>query len=64
MLFRDRTADGIEAVAYRMRVSRQHRLDPVSCDLSEVGIVDASGAEVGDVAVGHSWGRMSRPEAS
>jgi len=34
-----------------MRIPRQHRLDPVACDLGQVGVVDTGGAEVGDVGV-------------
>ena len=34
-----------------MRISRQHRLNAVPGDLGQVGVVDAGGAEVGDVGV-------------
>jgi hypothetical protein len=34
-----------------MRISRQHRLDTVASDLGQVGVVDAGGAEMGDVGV-------------
>lgn len=30
-----------------MRIPRQHRLYPVTGDLGQIGVVDASGAEVG-----------------
>jgi hypothetical protein len=34
-----------------MRIPRKHRLHAVSHNLSEVGIVDACAAQVGDVVV-------------
>ena len=34
-----------------MRVTRQHRLDPMAGNLGQIGVVYASGAEVRDVAV-------------
>jgi hypothetical protein len=34
-----------------MRIPRQHRLDAVANDLGQVGVVDAGGAEAGDVGV-------------
>lgn len=34
-----------------MRIACQHRLDPMPCDLGKVGVIDAGGAEVGDVRV-------------
>jgi hypothetical protein len=34
-----------------MRVSSQHRLDPMPCDLGEVGVFDAGGSQVRNVAV-------------
>lgn len=34
-----------------MDIPRQHRLDPVPGDLRKVGVVEASGAQVRDVAV-------------
>jgi hypothetical protein len=37
--------------ANRMRVSRQHGLHSMPGDLGKIGVVDASGAEVGDVGV-------------
>lgn len=40
-----------KALPNRMGIPRQHRLDPVTRDLGEVGIVDADGAQVRDVAV-------------
>ena len=40
-----------EAHTYRMGIARKHRLDSVPCDLGQVGVVDASGAQVRDVAV-------------
>jgi hypothetical protein len=43
--------DSVEPIANRMRVPRQHRLDPVAGDLGQVGVVDACGAQVGDVGV-------------
>lgn len=52
-----------EALPDRVRVTRKHRLDAMPDDLSEVGIVDAGDAEVGDVAVAAlAWGWMSRPD--
>lgn len=39
-----------EAVSNWVRVPRQHRLDPVPSYLREVGIIDASGTKVRDVA--------------
>lgn len=35
----------------RMRIPREHRLDSVADDLSQVRVIDASGSEVGDVGV-------------
>lgn len=40
-----------EAFTHWMRVPRQHRLHAMPNDLRQVGVVDACGAEVGDVAV-------------
>lgn len=34
-----------------MRVPREHRLDPMASYLGEIGIIDAGGAKMGDVAV-------------
>lgn len=34
-----------------MRIARKHRLDSMPGDLCQIGIIDASGPEVGDVAV-------------
>ena len=45
------TTNETESLADRVRVSRQHRLDPMTGDLSQIGIVDAGSAEVGHVAV-------------
>ena len=39
------------AGAGRVRIAGKHRLHPVPRDLRQVGIVDASGAKVGDIAV-------------
>ena len=47
----DSFPDCRKASAERMRVPRQHRLDPVPDDLGQVSVVDAGGSEVGDVAV-------------
>lgn len=44
-------SDRGETYSDRMRVSRQHRLDPVTYDLGQVGVVDANGTQVRDVAV-------------
>jgi len=34
-----------------VRIAGEHRLDAVPSDLGQIGVVDAGGAEVGDVAV-------------
>lgn len=47
----NRAADSLKTLPHCMRVSRQHRLDTVAGDFGQVGVVDAGGAEVGDVAV-------------
>jgi len=44
-------SNGREAATDRVRIPRQHGLDAVAGDLGQVGVVDAGGAEVGDVAV-------------
>ena len=35
----------------RVRVASKHGLDTMACDLGQVGVVDAGGAEVGHVGV-------------
>lgn len=59
----NRRSNWIEALPHRMRVPRQHRLDAMSDDLDQVGVIDAGSPKVGDVAVAALVGRMSRPEA-
>lgn len=34
-----------------MRVSREHRLDPMPSHLGQIGVINACGVEVGDIAV-------------
>jgi len=34
-----------------MGVTRQHRLDAVSCYVSQIGVIDAAGVEIADVRV-------------
>jgi hypothetical protein len=43
--------DRLETFPNRMRVPRKHRLDTMAGNLGQVGVVDAGGAEVGDVGV-------------
>jgi len=46
----DCQADAFKALPHRVRIPRQHRLYAMPRDLGQVGVVDAGGAEVGDVA--------------
>ena len=43
--------DGRVAKTYGMRIARQHRLDTVSGNLSQVGIIDSYGPQMGDIGV-------------
>lgn len=43
--------NGGEALAHRVRVARQHRLDPMSRDLGQIGVVDSRCPQMRDVAV-------------
>lgn len=47
----DQVAHPMEADSNCVRVSREHRLYAVPCNLGEVGIVYSGGAEMSDVAV-------------
>ena len=40
-----------ETLSGRMRVTRQHHQHTMSGDLGQIGVVDAGGSQVGDVAV-------------
>jgi hypothetical protein len=44
-------SDPLGAASDRMGVSREHGLDLVPCDLSQVSVVNPGGAQVGDTAV-------------
>lgn len=47
----DSCPDGRETFANRMRIARQHGLDPMSGDLGQVSIVDSRSSQMSDVTV-------------
>ena len=63
----DRDPYSWEAVPNRVRVVGQHRLYSMPDDLDQVGVVDAGGAQVGDVGAAALGGgcrsRRNRPES-